>query len=248
MPLAKYLKRPCLARFPFAFVVTFGRSGSTLLQGIFNSIPGYCIRGENYSALFYLFVAAQHIEEVHGRFGIQRTDSKASWFGADRLDPEIFSRSLADAFLDACLKPSSDTRCVGFKEIRYLHTDIPDELFAGYLDFLQAAFPGAALIFNGRNVADTALSGWWQNRDPKIVKEQLTRTIERFQSYAAKRSNCILFSYDSLIADAAYCETLFDFLGEPFRSRSGRETAGPEPWLYDAAPQEGRVRSRRNAL
>ena len=216
MSVAKYLKRPHLAQFPFAFIVTIGRSGSTLLQGILNSIPGYRIGGENYSTLFYLFVAAQHIEEAHGRFGTQKTNSKQSWFGADQFDPEVFSRSLADAFLDACLKPDADTRCVGFKEVRYLQSDIPDELFPAYLDFLQAVFPGAALIFNVRNVADTALSGWWKDRDPQIVEEQLTRAIERFESYAAKRSNCILFSYDSLIADAAYCETLFDFLGEPF--------------------------------
>src|SRR5688572_1085508 len=29
------------------FIVTYGRSGSTLLQGVLNSIPGYLIRGEN---------------------------------------------------------------------------------------------------------------------------------------------------------------------------------------------------------
>jgi hypothetical protein len=29
------------------FIVTYGRSGSTLLQGILNSTPGVLIRGEN---------------------------------------------------------------------------------------------------------------------------------------------------------------------------------------------------------
>jgi hypothetical protein len=35
------------ARFPNIFVVTYGRSGSTLLQGVLNGIPGFLIRGEN---------------------------------------------------------------------------------------------------------------------------------------------------------------------------------------------------------
>ena len=32
--------------FGYLFVVTYGRSGSTLLMGLLNSIPGYLIRGE----------------------------------------------------------------------------------------------------------------------------------------------------------------------------------------------------------
>ena len=31
--------------------MTYGRSGSTLVQGLLNSIPGYLIRGENSAAL-----------------------------------------------------------------------------------------------------------------------------------------------------------------------------------------------------
>ena len=216
MSVDMYLQRAHIARFPFAFIVTYARSGSTLLQGILNSIPGYCIRGENYSALFYLFVAAQHIEEAHWRFGTRETHPTNSWYGADQFDPELLSRYLADAFLNACLRPPAQTRCIGFKEIRYLQSDIPDELFAAYLDFLQTVFPGAALIFNVRDVANSATSGWWQDRDPELVKDQLNRAVDRFKSYASGRSNCIVFSYDSLISEAEYCKSLFNFLGEPF--------------------------------
>ena len=223
MPVRKYLERPHLARFPFVFIVTYGRSGSTLLQAILNAIPGYCIRGENYSALFYLFVAGQHIEEAHRKFGRKYTDPSASWFGADRLDPGRFSLGLADVFLDECLKPSVDARCVGFKEIRHLQPDIPDELFPRYLDFIQTAFPGAALIFNVRDIANTANSGWWRDRDFKTLQKQLSSAIERFESYAERRSNCFLFSYDLLTARPEYCENLFDFLGEPFDQASLEE-------------------------
>jgi hypothetical protein len=38
----------------YVFIVTYGRSGSTLLQGVLNSIPGYLVRGENRQALRHL--------------------------------------------------------------------------------------------------------------------------------------------------------------------------------------------------
>ena len=36
------------------FVMTYGRSGSTLLMGILNSIPGWLLRGENRHAMRHL--------------------------------------------------------------------------------------------------------------------------------------------------------------------------------------------------
>ena len=38
----------------YVFVMTYGRSGSTLVQGLLNAIPGYLIRGENAAALNHL--------------------------------------------------------------------------------------------------------------------------------------------------------------------------------------------------
>ena len=38
----------------YVFVMTYGRSGSTLLMGLLNTIPGYLIRGENDDALRFL--------------------------------------------------------------------------------------------------------------------------------------------------------------------------------------------------
>ncbi len=37
------------------FIVCYGRSGSTLLTRVINTIPGACIRGENANALMHLF-------------------------------------------------------------------------------------------------------------------------------------------------------------------------------------------------
>ncbi len=50
----------------YLFIVTYGRSGSTLLQGILNSIPGYLIRGENRAALFHLYSLREHPRHREG--------------------------------------------------------------------------------------------------------------------------------------------------------------------------------------
>ncbi|ODR96790.1 hypothetical protein AUC71_04280 [Methyloceanibacter marginalis] len=216
MSVKEYLQSPCLALFPFAFVVTYGRSGSTLLQGILNSIPGYCIRGENNSTLFYLFAAATKYETAHRGFGKKETSSTSPWFGADTLDPGNFSQELADLFLRLCLQPPEAARCIGFKEIRYTPAQMPDGMFVAYLDFVKRVFPGAAIIFNVREVRSTLDSGWWAESDQAASRDMLNKTIERFQSYAASRDNCFVFNYDSLIENSNYCKNLFDFLREPF--------------------------------
>lgn len=104
MTIDNYLRQPRCARFPFLFVITFGRSGSTLLQGILNSIPGYCIRGENNSTLFQLFNASCMHAEAHWDHGRKKTDTAHAWFGADLLDPKHFRRTLTDTFLQTCLR------------------------------------------------------------------------------------------------------------------------------------------------
>ena len=44
----------------YLFVVTYGRSGSTLLMGVFqHTLPGYLVRGENRDALHHLFLFDQ---------------------------------------------------------------------------------------------------------------------------------------------------------------------------------------------
>ena len=42
-------------RYNFVFIFTYGRSGSTLLMGLLNSLPHYCIRGENNNLLHRLY-------------------------------------------------------------------------------------------------------------------------------------------------------------------------------------------------
>ena len=73
----------------FVFIVTYGRSGSTLLQKIIGSAPGFYIAGENKDALFGLYESCRSVAYARRHFGSSLTTSGNPWFGAERLDPVV---------------------------------------------------------------------------------------------------------------------------------------------------------------
>ncbi|MCI5077437.1 sulfotransferase [Oricola sp.] len=216
MTIQSYLESDGLARFPFVFIVTFGRSGSTLLQGMLNAIDGYCVRGENDGALFHLHRAASGVERVHrvwAKAGVVPTNPM---FGADQYRPHELERTLVDAFFKDVLNVPAGTRCCGFKEIRHTIQNMKDDAFEAYMDFVERVFPGAAFIFNIRSVDDASKSNWWGKQNPEHAKKVLYNARRRLENRALKSERSLLFSYDAWMENPDYARRLFDFLGEPY--------------------------------
>ena len=44
-----------LSDYSYIFIVTYAKSGSTLLQSLINAAPGVDIKGENTNALYHLY-------------------------------------------------------------------------------------------------------------------------------------------------------------------------------------------------
>lgn len=215
--LQQFLAQPRLARFPFLFIVTYGRSGSTLLLGLLNSLPGYQIRGENHGAMFLVFRATERLRQTRFRFGLEENGSQNPWYGAHLVAPDLFAQACGDAFFQEVVRPPLGTRACGFKEIRYTPAEMSDEEFPRYLDFLRTTFPGAGFIFNVRDVEATSGSGWWRNNDPAEVTDRLQRTLDRMLRYAQDHpSYTHVFDYDHLTSDPNEFASLCDFLGEEF--------------------------------
>jgi len=223
MQLADFRVAGNRARFPFLFIVSYGRSGSTLLQGMVNSVPGYCVRGENYNALFKTFKTYHELAQAKRKWGRRPTDPTHPWYGIEQASPAEFARQAVQLFFATCLRPPAGTRCVGFKEIRYTPQHMTDDEFNAYLDFIGQVFPGAGLIFNIRKPEDTAASGFWRKTPPERVRSILDQTLRRFTDYMDGRSNAMLFSYDELMADWRYAGRLFEFLDEEFDTVRIRE-------------------------
>lgn len=199
------------------FIVTYGRSGSTMLQAALNTIPGCLIRGENHNALLPLVQSWRAVETSESMRRMRRLGTPSGpdepWYGAERVRPDAFARGLAETFSRLVLHPDPGTRISGFKEIRF---HVQPRLFGTYLDFMRRFFPGARFVFNTRNHADVARSGWWRELDPQAVLAELAEAERLFADYAARHKGCsIAVHYDDYAAAPEALEPVFAFLGEP---------------------------------
>lgn len=144
----------------FVTVVTYGRTGSTVIQAALNALPGVVVRGENYAAMRGLYAYVQSIDETADRHHAGKASHP--WFGSARLRPSDVLADLRRHVVDTVLRPRADTRWIGFKEVRYEpgHFDSYD-LLLDYLLFLGKLFPGIGYLLNVRDPAAAARSGWW---------------------------------------------------------------------------------------
>ncbi|RMB12445.1 sulfotransferase [Eilatimonas milleporae] len=200
----------------FVFVVTYGRSGSTLLQTLLQSIDGYFFRGENANAFLPVFDSYRRALSLRHKFNIRRpVPPTGPWYGADEVDPDAYARALTDVFIRQVLRPSAGARVVGFKEIRY--HEIPETLFEPYLDFIRDMFAPAKIIFNMRDWRAVIKSSWWATMLEGKVRDMVETADAAYRDYADRHADsCFLLNYDDYKADPEALKPLFDFLGEPF--------------------------------
>ena len=203
------------------FIVTYGRSGSTLLQNMINALPGHCLRGENNNLLAPLVRAWQELRQFYPEqlermktAGPLPSGPHQPWFGYEAIKADQLGQELAETFLRQVLRPEADTRVIGFKEIRW-HED--PELFGPMLEFLQRYMPSAHFIFNTRDHEDVRLSGWWRNMNRAVVIGQLECAETLYADWqAAHPQTSLALHYNDYAKDPEAWRVLFDFLGLPF--------------------------------
>lgn len=198
----------------YVFIVTYGRSGSTALQAVLNSLDGYLIRGENMGALYGLYQSSKALVDTkkeEKRLGKNVTDP---WFGAYRLNPEAYQKSLIDLFTDKIIAPHAMTRVCGFKEIRYLFdqaTLIP------YLEFMLEAFSPVKIIFNTRPHEEVVKSRWWATMDREEIISSFVEAEAAFTQINQRYPDqTFMMDHSKWSKSAEAFKPLMTFLGEPF--------------------------------
>jgi hypothetical protein len=203
----------------YLFIMTYGRSGSTLVQGILNSIPGYLIRGENRDALHHLFAYHQTLVKEAAR--VTREDGSRlpvthPFYGMDDFSAEASLDRIRRLATDTVLRPEPGTRVTGFKEIRWYQKDLPE-----YVDFLRAVFPGARFIVNTRDHEAVLASKFWRN---KPRDGRLERNEESILEVAGGLGDdAFRVHFDDYVADPGSLAGLFEWLGEPFDEAAVRD-------------------------
>jgi hypothetical protein len=196
------------------FIVTYGRTGSTLLQRLLMTIPDCTIRGENHNLLEHLWKAVGRADMARSEWGWANQAQDHPWFGADKIAPPAFAEAVVDAFVQHVLAPPKASRWFGFKEIRY---NASGDKLPEMLDFIRANFKNATFVFNSRNAADVAASAWWKKWRPENVAALVALMDTRFADYAAAYPDCCFHTrYEDFTADPQALRPLFDRLGEPF--------------------------------
>lgn len=186
------------------FLVTYGRAGSTLLQGMLNSFKGVRVFGENDQALMPIIESYLATKSSHRKMRNPKNDTPQNpYFGASRFMADS-TKALYRDFIEALLFAGDvggallDSRIVGFKEIRHLF--LPDGRLLRYLETLTELFPEAKFIFLTRNAAEVAASGWWTKNNPEKVKEQLTIFLTAVTEFSTTHPDaCLHLKYEDLI-------------------------------------------------
>lgn len=199
--------------YPFrhVLIVTYGRSGSTLLMGLLNSFPGFLILGENYNLFYRLYLASKSFDETL-KYSSVASRPEHPWFGAHKYNKDLFYDGLFDVARNFILSASGDSKVNGFKEIRYFD-NFQDENFDGYLKFLQDIFPEVLFILNTRNHSDVCKSGWWSKQDPDLLSKRLEAFEVRVREAFEGKENFFEISYESLVSKDSSLVQLFKKLG-----------------------------------
>lgn len=198
----------------YVFVCTYGRSGSTLLQGVLNSIPGYLIRGENRQAMRHLYDMHQLLmrqKRSHSGF-INRNEPLPVTHPFHGIDgyPNSAHKSYRRLALELLLRPDEDTRVTGFKEIRWADEDV-----VGYVRFLRNVFPDARFIINTRDLDAVSRSAWWaDDPDARGKLEQAEARLAEIDQDLGDASYRV--HYDDYVADPSVLAGLYAWLGEDF--------------------------------
>ncbi len=197
--------------FQSILIITYGRSGSTLLQGILNSIDGCLIRGENSNFCFHLFKSYNAIVTAKKHKNANSTTN--AWYGASLLDEKKFihqTKHLVKEFLLADKISDKNITCYGFKEIRYLEEM---DSFFEYLEFLKNIFPNVAFIFNTRNLDDVVKSAFMKEEEPEELKKRILKLESLFAEYCKRYENGFHITYEDVVSKSRKLEEMFRFIG-----------------------------------
>jgi hypothetical protein len=190
-----------------------GRSGSTTLLRIINTIPNSNICGENYGAvnsllLFYKKIKQTTALQVPGHENpipyevLINHSFKPAWYNSYNLSQ---IQNHVRGLIIALFKKNENTNVWGFKEIRYESDNI--ELIKEFKEL----FPQTKVIINIReDTIKQSQSGWFK-KDPNS-KQLLDRKNEKLKEFYQNNKDYCYFTTFERMFDLNNIEKMFEFI------------------------------------
>jgi len=187
------------------FVVTYGRSGSTLLQGLLNTLPRTVVRGENGFFVIDLFRATRRattFAHTHNKHGIRNVTS--AFYGLYTVRSQAFVSGVRQIMVPMLLGEhrGGGVDRYGFKEVLW-HEIAPEET-EPFFAWFDRVFPGARYILHTRDREALPSSGFWRREDVETIYAKVDRVLEIQDFLRETRPDRVLdSSYERLTADDA---------------------------------------------
>ena len=190
-----------------------GRSGSTTMQRIINTLPNSNICGENFAAInslleFYRRIKKSTINNVPGRstpFNYEyllKKNVKPSWYNSYNFNQVVHSIRM---MIMNMFKDSETTTIWGFKEIRYDSGNIQ------YIKDFKELFPQTKVIIQIReNISDQSKSGWF--KEDKNAIQFLSKANKELVEFSLENKEwCYLTSFEKMF-DRNNLRNIFSFI------------------------------------
>jgi len=230
-----------ILRYSSVLVLTYGRTGSTLLTGVLNAMPGVLVRGENQNMFAGLYQGYRRLLSTRETYGENAHSPTSPFFGTHRLcEGRYLAHARALARDQLVTGSPRQVSVYGFKETRYTRQLLEEDgvgQLGPYLDFLAELFPNPAFVVLTRAHAAAAASSFWRRLGEDEAMRQMRWFEEDARAWGGGRDDVLWLDYDAAIAgDRPYGE-LFDFLGAAYDAPAVRGVLGTQHSFDNRRPE-----------
>ena len=199
-----------------------GRSGSTTMQRIINTIPNSNICGENWGAIISLLEFYRRVKNTTFNYTpghltpckydhLIKKNIKPSWYNSYNYNQIVH---LIKIMIINMFKNSDETNLWGFKEIRYDSGNI------NYIKDFKELFPQTKVIIHVReNIQAQSRSGWFK-KDKNAIPFLFKTTRELIDFSAQNKEWCFYSSFEKMF-DKNHLKKMFTFIdcGEKYNEK-----------------------------
>jgi hypothetical protein len=198
-------------------ILTYPRSGGTLLQRIIDADPNVTMRGDNISAVKSIVEAYRSLKQAKEVlppiFDSDPTWSGSPFYGSHLYRMEYLRISLARSIVDGILVPEAGSSHVGFRDNWFDPTVAKPHVVEDLLTNLEELLPGVTFLINVRDPEETSRSAIWNNDPGSKAKIQQWREwlLHLHNDKIVQRSH--LLDYDKYKDDPAYLTSVLASAG-----------------------------------